>query len=1349
MRNDGHIRRKPVEPTPAWSDSSRQPEHTPQPTISPQPASQQDHTPLSDAEFNVAPSFSIRDIPIYPQQSPSSPTPDAPSELPTPDAFGPDSLRISQYLPAEPTTPHVQPSLRVNTPGDLYEQEADRMADMVMRSPADSDEMAAPSNGPDMPSYYVQRAPSGMGVPVSPQVEGNISRMQGGGQPLPASERSFFEGRFGHDFSKIRIHADDHAAETAQSLDARAFTVGNDIAFDAGEYQPGTESGRHLLAHELTHTVQQEGAQQIQRQPAGGNTLPEIPENGGTPLADEVRIPFEQALGKPLGHVLIHLDPQADEAARKMGTQAFTAGNHIYFADGYFTPGTPQGDRLLAHELLHVIQQDNGRTPAAAGKGPVSDPNEPLEQEAYGSEDAIVARLAQLRGEDPTNARAAAGPPPVRPLAEDEKSDEAQHIPQAEAIQKQLVESAEDKAQAHSLPPDAQVAPVAATPTADLTEHKAVAQVESSPKTDQVRLAAAPAQSGAETPAAQPAQPILPAHPQPQVADPKTVGAIPQESAPPKATTQPLEVVPVEDAAVLAQEEDGTALAASEAEAITAEAAAAASGLETAKQAVITQVQGEVARRTELARSEAEQAKGTLQAAYQQQQATVQSQAKNALAEIEAARLSQLAAVDAFAASERERFTAAYTAQRDETTLFVQNLRQELLAAGESESQRLLAGSEERANAIISEADGQSFSGSTDLVEAQQKSTRDIAQKAANECRTTGRNVARQIQQEAAQQVQRYEQPLQDYLAQLDKSYQETSRAVEQIVTSTRQQVGQASQQAVQAVQMTEQQALAALDQKLTGSLQQIDIWTTQSATTLEQGGLQIIANLEPQITSFSTQLNSYGVDSAAQLRSVEMPIANDVTAFAANVRQELQTNQHTAQSALIEWQAGATTELNTMFEGQRTLLSTSSKDQVSVAEQIGTGSVEAIREATRGVAAGLEKLKNGLQTELAAAIDNALKEMTSGDKQFRADFTKPHQETLKVLAKKADDALASEDTTLSTARSKMAAAASEIAGKYNALAAEGEARNQQAQATPQGRIYRFLDGLWAAFTGWVESVQQWFKQTFGDFWGGLLFGIISTLVVVLVGIAVIALVALVSEVAAVVLAVVLLVGAIGLLIYNRFQEFAAAHSGQGPSFWEGVGLVTLGILDITGIPFIIEGIVGKTATGLNLSKFDSGQRTGEGIVMLGTIIFSVKRIRSMRANNSDVPVDVNNNRIELIKELQQQGVKHTPEKIIWITKNSDGKIIFLEEGTGGKKGAGLQHIIEAHADDFVNVGISKEEIPQLLRAALEANEIAGYQGSGTGRPIYKVTFNGKTYNIAITVSDNGFVVGANPTSSP
>ena len=84
-----------------------------------------------------------------------------------------------------------------------------------------------------------------------------IASMQGRGQPLPLSERTFFEPRFGKDFSQVRIHTGSQAAEAARALNAQAFTVGLDVVFGAGQYASESVEGKRLLAHELTHVLQQ------------------------------------------------------------------------------------------------------------------------------------------------------------------------------------------------------------------------------------------------------------------------------------------------------------------------------------------------------------------------------------------------------------------------------------------------------------------------------------------------------------------------------------------------------------------------------------------------------------------------------------------------------------------------------------------------------------------------------------------------------------------------------------------------------------------------------------------------------------------------------------------------------------------------------------------------------------------------------------------------------------------------------------------------------------------------------------------------------------------------------------
>jgi outer membrane protein OmpA-like peptidoglycan-associated protein len=182
----------------------------------------------------------------------------------------------------------LQAKLKIGAPGDVYEQEADRVAEWVMRMP----EPQAVSSG----TPYIQRAclkcekeelkrqpvkeedeeekmqrkpveeeedelqakvPSGNISEVSPDLESHIQSLKVGGQPLPESVSAFFEPRFGHDLSHVQIHTDAKASGSARALSAEAFTLGKSIYFAKDRFSPGTNTGRKLLAHELVHTFQQ------------------------------------------------------------------------------------------------------------------------------------------------------------------------------------------------------------------------------------------------------------------------------------------------------------------------------------------------------------------------------------------------------------------------------------------------------------------------------------------------------------------------------------------------------------------------------------------------------------------------------------------------------------------------------------------------------------------------------------------------------------------------------------------------------------------------------------------------------------------------------------------------------------------------------------------------------------------------------------------------------------------------------------------------------------------------------------------------------------------------------------
>jgi hypothetical protein len=178
-----------------------------------------------------------------------------------PTRFGHDFGRIPVY-----------PEM-LSTPGDTYEQEADRLADRVMRMPA------APEG---MPPGQVRRLVQTEGSQASevthtgaPPLVHDVLRAPA--QALDPVTRTSMERRFGYDFDKVRIHTDARAVESAQDLRARAYTVGNDIVFAAGQYRPESEAGRRLLAHELAHVVQ--------RKESAGRAGPAIRRQAQNPLA--------------------------------------------------------------------------------------------------------------------------------------------------------------------------------------------------------------------------------------------------------------------------------------------------------------------------------------------------------------------------------------------------------------------------------------------------------------------------------------------------------------------------------------------------------------------------------------------------------------------------------------------------------------------------------------------------------------------------------------------------------------------------------------------------------------------------------------------------------------------------------------------------------------------------------------------------------------------------------------------------------------------------------------------------------------------------------------------------------
>ena len=160
----------------------------------------------------------------------------------------------------------LQRKATISSPGDAFEREADDVADKVMRMADTPAPTAAPpaiqrkcaSCEDEEKHIHTKRATPA--VPdTSLDTSAAVHAAAGGGAPLSHDVRSYFEPRFGRDFSQVRVHTDGAAANAARSVQARAYTLGRDIVFGSGAYAPASSAGRRLIAHELTHVVQQGG----------------------------------------------------------------------------------------------------------------------------------------------------------------------------------------------------------------------------------------------------------------------------------------------------------------------------------------------------------------------------------------------------------------------------------------------------------------------------------------------------------------------------------------------------------------------------------------------------------------------------------------------------------------------------------------------------------------------------------------------------------------------------------------------------------------------------------------------------------------------------------------------------------------------------------------------------------------------------------------------------------------------------------------------------------------------------------------------------------------------------------
>jgi hypothetical protein len=307
-------------------------------------------------------------------------------------------------------SPTVQAKLTVSRPDDPQEKEADAVAEHVMRMPEPA---AAPGakkeeeivqtkllpghisrskikgeeetagNEAAQKSPAIQRKPeasfhpdviqrSGRDPPAGPKhFENNLQSTKGHGHPLPESTQQFMQSRFNADFSEVRVHTGSYAEDLSNSVHAQAFTHGHDIYFNSGKYSPHTETGGTLLAHELTHTIQQgAGNVRLQRSLIDENLVAQIDfsaKAGGHQLPKGAKDYLEDYYKTDLSNIRIFSDSEIASVCSAAGIKAFTKDENIAIPPSRFDPESEKGAVLLSEQVSKSLQMRGIRSTGADG----------------------------------------------------------------------------------------------------------------------------------------------------------------------------------------------------------------------------------------------------------------------------------------------------------------------------------------------------------------------------------------------------------------------------------------------------------------------------------------------------------------------------------------------------------------------------------------------------------------------------------------------------------------------------------------------------------------------------------------------------------------------------------------------------------------------------------------------------------------------------------------------------------------------------------------------------------------------------------------------------------------------
>ncbi len=768
-----------------------------------------------------------------------------------------------------------------------------------------------------------------------------------------------------------------------------------------------------------------------------GEALQALPESGGEPLSEEQRARFEAAFGRDLGHVRVHRDAEAVGAAEALSAHAFTVGSDIFFGEGEYAPGTPGGDRLLAHELTHVVQHDQGRL---AGQGGVSSPSDASEQEAYANEQRVAGALSEA------------------PAAEGDAASAYQGAPPAGAVQREA--SGGDGGDAGGSRGPTTTEEAAMGPLPSVAQD---AQDEGAAEQPAAEVSAPEVESPAlDAPAAQPAGEVAG-----QAGEDgggsvavDAVGAGASAGAPGEARLSPAPDLGYDiDTWIAHARAEGQR----QFKAITAAGQAARQQIDAARQAAVDQARSRFA----------------------EARAQIDAEAAASTAAIDARLQTGLAAVDASVQGEQARLGEGFASRLETARAANDASGAQLDAAAEAEASRAQAETAARVSAAQSLSEETGGGGEEPLASGRADIASRVSEESAAQAEQTGRDTAEEVRGVAEARRGGLDDFLEAFVGALEAAKAEAEAALETLASESRQALeseaqsareGVASYREAGAQQLADQesQVLGWLGEQGEGEGEQAEAEAGARAGEVGEAYEQIAAQFE----AAAPELREAVEDASPETLAEGGPaLAAELSARWAEASARVEPAATTAVEALGKQAAEVEGGL------------------ASASEQAGA-SLAAI---TDGVTADLSAASDNFdqiagiaedQTRqtAAAGTDEALATADAAEAERAARTDAYVQETTEAMAGAVDAQLAWQDEQVEQARGEVAQGQEQLGGQYESLKSQAKSQGDGASSAVQRG---WLGDLWDFFDDLADRVLEWFQEKLGKVLGNIIGGIL------------------------------------------------------------------------------------------------------------------------------------------------------------------------------------------------------------------------------------------------------------------